>query len=153
MSEINVASTFDSFATKAKADLKETGSKGTSKELAGILGVTQQTFNQAEKGVKAVSLDRLVGWLDRWNQTAPSGARRWAMEIDGASISLKPSYPVGFFRVVDTFNETIVARHASLNGAADALKEHQAIHGWHKIQVKTESGWADTTLEAEGYYR
>lgn len=32
-------------------------------------------------------------------------------------------------------------------------KSKRVVHSWHKIQVKTETGWSDTTLEAEGYYR
>lgn len=66
-------------------------------------------------------------------------------------MALKPAYPVGFYRVYDTFNETIVSRHPTLSGAAESLKSQ--VHSWHKIQVKTETGWSDTTLEAEGYYR
>jgi len=148
--EVDATKAFLSWVSAAKADLKELGGKGTSSELALKLGVSQQTLNQAEKGVKGVSLDRLANWLVIWGRVAPAGARRWTLEIDG-EVALKPAYPVGFYRIVDTFNETIVSRHPTLSGAAESLKSQ--VHSWHKIQVKTETGWSDTTLEAEGYYR
>lgn len=137
---------FKAWVEAAKSDLKYLGRKSSSAELARMLGVSQQTLNQAEKGHKAVTLDRLVGWLDTWNQVAPQIARRWALEVSGKTVALKAEYPVGFYRVVDTFNETIVSRHPTLDGAVESLRSQ--VHSCHKIQVKTEEGWKP--VDAEG---
>ena len=144
--ELDASPAFKAWIEAAKADLKGLGGKGSSAELARLLGVSQQTLNQAEKGHKAVSVDRLANWLFIWGKVASPHARRWSLEV-GEKVDLKAVVPVGFCRVVDTFNQTIVSRHPTLSGAMEAMKLQNREHSWHKIQVKTEKGWEDATLE------
>ncbi len=86
--EMEARPAFLQWAETAKEDLIRSGKKGSGTEIARLLGVSQPTFNQVERGVKTISLDRLALWLRIWALAAPNECRRWKLEVEGAEVRL-----------------------------------------------------------------